>query len=518
MRSALLVGVFRGFDFLLSFLISILLAGRFGAGGQIDAFFIARRATIGLGDTIHNLVSTVVMPAVVARQARGSPISARNLPRRAWLFGGGLLLLTLLGTLFPGTIVAVFAPGFDAPRHALAARVMQILMPLLPIAVIGSLLMAVLQANRRFLGAEMNKLVQRGLLVLVLALAIPPLGILSAAWTMLIAGVLGLGLLLAMSWTIIRSHPEELLRPKPKAAEHEQVAGGGMLAAMLLHAYYLGSNVIDFAVASTLDAGSVAALEYGSRLVSLLPGLVTASVYVVIYPEVVRALRDPDSRRAGARIAGYQRLAFLVQLPVAIGLMVAARPIVDLIFGHGVFAQSSIDATAAVTVGYAAAAMFLMPLHVTTTAIYADTQRSSLRAMALIALAGLALRAGLVVVLARVWGEAGIAWAAAVATVGSLMLAMTIAARRLPHMDMAAQARDFARIGLCGTIAAAVGYAVLRLMGEGGMLWDLCTIGLIGLATLGAYVGTASALRIPEVDGARRLIESRLVRWRESRS
>jgi murein biosynthesis integral membrane protein MurJ len=513
LRSALSVGAMRGVDFLLSFLVSVLIAGRFGATAQIDSFFLARRATIGLGDTIRNLVSTVVMPSIVARQEQGQAITARSLPRRVYLFIGGLLLFTLAGMLAPSAIVTVFAPGFDAGRHDLAARLMTILLPLMPIAVVGSLLMAVLQANRRFMSAELSKLLQRALLVLVLAFAIPPLGIMSAAWTMLIAGVLGLGLLLSASWRTIRAHPEALLPHKSSDAETGRLAmGGGVLAAILLHFYHQMTTVIDFAAASALDEGSVAALEYGSRLVSLLPGLVTASLWVVIHPEIVRALRDPDGASGAAKIAEYQRLGLLVQLPVSIGLMLAAFPIVDLIFGHGAFDKESVATTGQVTAGYAAAAIFLMPFNVTTMAIYADPRRPCLKEMAVLATLGLALRGGLVLLFARLWGETGIAWGAALATLGALLISMTLTARRLPDMDMKRQAADFARIGLCGVVAGAAAYAASAAMGRGGSAWDVASIAVIGSVTLAVYVGAALALRVPEMGTAGRIFAAKLPR------
>jgi putative peptidoglycan lipid II flippase len=405
----------------------------------------------------------------------------------------------------------VFAPGFDGDRRGLAEDLVSILMPLLPIAVLASLLAALLQAHKRFFTAEASKMLQRGLLVLVLAFAIPPLGILSAGWTMLAGGAIGLALLSVAAFRTVRADPTSLFRKKPGQSEEHGGSGGGLVAAIVLQVYYAATTLIDFAVASTLAVGSVSALEYGSRLVSLLPGLVTASVFTVIYPELIRTMRGPDRERASVTFGEYQRLAFFVQLPVSIGLMIAAYPIVDVIFGHGAFKQADIAATASATAGFAAAAIFLMPFNLTTGAIYADPRRSPLLDISIIAVAGLLLRAALVLLAAPRFGAPGIAWAAAGATFGVFLIATIIAARRFPRFALAAQLREFARCGICGLAAALAGAGVLIVLPRDvGTLDGLAVIALLGVATLVVYAATGAALHVPELRQAAALIRARL--------
>ncbi|HEX8257442.1 MAG TPA: lipid II flippase MurJ, partial [Allosphingosinicella sp.] len=514
-RSTLVVTVVRGIDFVLSFLVSVLLASRFGVSGQIDAFFLARRITVGFAETIRHLVNMVVVPAVVARQERGDQPGEHGLPRQFYLFLGFIALLTLVGTFAPGPLVAFFAPGFDGERFDLTSRLTSIMMPLLAIAIVSSLLMALLQANRRFFSAEASKTLQRALLVAMLFFLIPPLGIFDAAWTMLIGGVVGLVYLTAVSWRFLRADPSRLLTAKAKKPSADRARGGGLVAAIILQLYYVATSLVDFAVASTLDVGSVSALEYGTRLVSILPGLVTASVYTVIYPELIRAMHDRDPIRAAAKIGEYQRLTLFIQMPVSIGLMLTAYPIIDIIFGHGQFGQANVAVTAAVTVGYAAAAIFLMPFHIATSAIYADPARSPAVDIAIICVGGFAVRAALVAAAAP-FGAEGIAWAATLATALTLALAMVVARRRFPHFSLAAQARDFASTGLCGLAAAAAGILLLQFLpSDVGVVDGLAVIALVGSAALAVYAAAGWLLRVPELREASALVAARFGRARK---
>lgn len=510
-RSAGLVAAIRGLDFGLSFLVSVLLANRFGASNQLDAFFLARRTTVGFADMIRKLVGQVVLPPVLAAVDAGKAPTLAHLPRRLTWFLGGFALLMLAGMIVPRQLVALFAPGFRGEQAALTATMMRIMMPLLPIAVVASLLATVLQARRRYLVSEGTNMVQRAVLVLVLALFVPPLGIVAGAWTMLVAGIVGFGILLAGAWSIVRP------RGGARAARDAPVppAGGGLAAAIVLNVYFQATALLDFAFASTTDDGGVAALEYGSRLVSLVPGLLMSSLATVLTPELVRAVQGPDRATVAGEIQRFQRIALFAQAPVSVGMMLGATLMVSALFGHGAFGREAILAAATCTAGYAAAAIFLAPMTAVTSAIYADPHRSPLRDLAIVAAAGLAIRVATLAIATRLAGIAGIAWGAAVATALSFIVAEVIAVRRFHHFRLGAQIADLARTLLCAAIAAAAG---------GGLLWavpmprklpgELALLALLGATVVASYALAAVALRVPEVAALRGVVEGIVARRR----
>ncbi|MEH3037577.1 MAG: hypothetical protein PGN23_13990 [Sphingomonas adhaesiva] len=516
-RSAGLVAAIRGVDTLLSFLVSVLLANRFGASGQLDAFFLARRTTVGFADTIRKLVGQVALPPVIAAADRGAPLTLAILPRRLTWFFAAFGMVMLAGILIPGVLVHLFAPGFRGAQHALTARMMAIMMPLLPLAVIASLLAAVLQARRRYGLSEGTNLLQRALLVLVLALLVPPLGIVAGAWTMLASGVVGFAILLAGAWSIVcpaRSAPDA-----PAAALPTPAVGGGLLAAVVLNGYFQASSLIDFAFASTTADGGVAALEYGARLVSLIPGLVMSSLATVLAPELIHAVQQRDRAAAAAGIERFQRLVLFAQAPVSVGMILGAPLMVAALFGHGKFDAAAIASAAACTAGYAAAAVFLAPMSAITSAIYADPHRPCLRDLTVIAVLGLALRAGLVGIAAPVWGAGGIAWAAAGATALTFVVAEAVAVRRFHHFHLARQLLELARCLLCAAVAALAGSALLALLpAPRSTVAELALLGLLGAIVVAGYAAAALALRVPEVAQLRALAPALLARHKRRRA
>jgi putative peptidoglycan lipid II flippase len=510
-RSAGVVALIRGLDFGLSFLVSVLLANRFGASGQLDAFFLARRTTVGIADTIRKLVGQVVLPPVIAAVDRGIAPSVHLLPRRSAWFLATFALVMLAGMLVPGVLVSLFAPGFKGAQHSLTEQMMRIMMPLLPIAVVASLLAAILQARRRYLLSEGTNLVQRAILVLVLALFVPPLGIVAGAWTMLVSGVVGFLILLAGAWTIVRPRGS----PAPIEDTPAPVKSQGLAAAIVINLYFQASSLLDFGFASTTQDGGVAALEYGSRLVSLVPGLVMSSLATVLAPELIRAVQHPNRAEAAAGIQRFQRIALFAQLPVSVGMMLGAPLMVSALFGHGAFDATAIATAAACTAGYAAAAIFLAPMSAITSAIYADPHAPSLRDLSIIAVLGLTIRTALLAVAAPLWGAPGIAWAAAAATAIIFGVAQIVAVRRFHHFHLPAQLADLARNALCAGIAGFAGWALLHLVPEPQMvLSELALLTALGALVVLVYLGAALVLRVPEVANLRDIAQALTAKFR----
>ena len=503
LRSGLVVAGVRGLDVGLSFLVSVLLANRFGASGQLDAFFLARRTTVGFADTIRKLVGQVVLPPVIAAMDRGQAPSVRLLPRRIAWFLAAIALATLAGILVPGRLIGVFAPGFRAVQHDLAATMMAIMMPLLPLAVGASLLAAILQARRRYMLSEGTNLVQRAVLVAVLAFLVPPLGILAGAWTMLASGVVGFVILLAGAWTLIRPRGAAQATPAPAPT----TPGGGLAAALVLNLYFQATALMDFAFASTTTDGGVAALEYGSRLVSLVPGLVMSSLVTVLAPEMIRAVQQPDRALAAEGIQRFQRIAFFAQLPVSVGMMLGSHIMVRALFGHGAFDDRAVAMAAASTAGYAAAQIFLAPQSAITSAIFADPAKPALRDLAIIAAFGITVRLAMLAVAAPAWGAGGIAWAAAIATAVAAVMAQGVAARRFHHFSLRMQVADLARSALAAGVAAAAGWALLAVLPCPRYVpADLATLCALGATVLLTYAGAAMLLGVPELAAVREII------------
>ena len=103
-----MVFAIRIVDLLFSFAMSTLLASRFGASAQLDAFFLARRTTNGVADASGKLVHMALMPHLVARL--DSTASLVALFRNRLAAGAAAIILGIVSValLWPSSFVARF--------------------------------------------------------------------------------------------------------------------------------------------------------------------------------------------------------------------------------------------------------------------------------------------------------------------------------------------------------------------------------------------------------------------------
>lgn len=174
------------------------------------------------------------------------------------------------------------------------------------------------------------------------------------------------------------------------------------------------NTLVDRAVGSTLEDGTITALTYGWRLVDLPETVVIAALLVPLSPALGAAADDrPEPRRLVTRGLS---VVVTVLAPVCAVFVVAAGPLVATASGHGAFDDGDVAATATAVVGYAPALLALGFRQVVVRASYA---LGDSRGPVVVAVLAMVVNVVGDIALAPVLGLAGIA----VATTASLVVA-----------------------------------------------------------------------------------------------
>ena len=103
-----------------------------------------------------------------------------------------------------------------------------------------------------------------------------------------------------------------------------------------------GNVVVDQAMAAMLATGSVAALNYGNRVVQLPLSLLAAPLGTALMPylsQLVAAKNWRELRRTASR---YIAMSLAIALPLTAGLVFFSRPIVRLLFHRGAFSEADV--------------------------------------------------------------------------------------------------------------------------------------------------------------------------------
>lgn len=476
---------------LLGFARDSVMAALFGAGPVADAFLVAFQGINVVRRLLtEGALNAALVPAWLRLREAGGPTAAAAFAGTVLGTVSAALVVAaaLIGLAMP-LVIAALAPGFAGqPTLQLAVENARLMLPYLAFAGPVTVLMALLNAQHRFVLTAFSPLLFNIALIAVMAVLLGwRVDAVHAA--LIIAGTVGIAGLLQL--LILVSHGGSIASPLRISFDADMrgflgKAAPGMIASAGPQLLVLGGAII----ASSLPS-AVSWLYFANRLVELPLGIVGVAMGTVLVPELTRALRSGDRGALARAESRGLELAVGLALPATLGLIVLSEPIVRMLFEHGAF-------TADDTASTARALMWLalgLPAHVLVKALSpAFFAREDTMTPLWAALKGIAVALALAVVLGRLYGASGIAasiaagaWSSAFSLVrqGAVSFGFSIdvaARRRLPRivaaalamgallwlsaaflLPPAADAHGFARAALLGGLIAA-GIAVYGLL------------------------------------------------------
>jgi murein biosynthesis integral membrane protein MurJ len=413
----------------------VVVSAKFGAGPAMDAYFVAAAFPLLLVQLISSAIEAAVIPVYSQLRMRSSrEETARLFSTLLNCMALGALLLTL--ALFASRQPLVFfsAPGLDEARLNVAVGLTPLLYMIIPLSLVTGLLECVLNAEGQF-----GWPAYAGLLVPLTTALLALLGGRSWGIVVLCAGSL-CGTVLQFVVVCVRASRAglryqlvmDVRNPHLRLILHS--AWPVLLGALISQ----GSPLVDQIFASTLPAGSISALNYALKLVSIFSGVIFVSVGRAILPYLARqaALGDPEYRAFKGTLRLYLWGVVLCTLLLSLLLLLLARPLVQLLFQHGAFSEADTRDTVLILSGFG---IGLMPMATVFLLSRAFNALGETRIPMYIAFVSVGANALCDALFAHFWQSFGIALAtSAVSLLSSLLLLITLRHRlgtlRLWHL------------------------------------------------------------------------------------
>jgi putative peptidoglycan lipid II flippase len=460
LRSAATVGSYTMASRVLGFIRDILTAAFLGAGPVADAFFVAQR----LPNLFRSLFaegafSAAFVPLFAGTIAHdGKAVAKRFAEDSLSVLLTALFIFVLLGEIFTPSLLDILAPGFRAEpdKFALTVGLTRIAFPYLLFISLTALQGGILNSVERFAATAATPMLLNIFLIGALVLVRPISGE-ALAWALSLSGFA------QFLWLMVSCHRAGLGLSLPRPRLTPEVKR--MLKLMLPGVFGAGVTqlnlVVSTAVASLLPTGAVSYLYYADRLDQLPLAVVGIAVSTAILPALSRQVRLGDD--AGARHTQNRglELALFLTLPSAVGLGVAAWPIMTVLFQRGAFGPVEANATASALAAYAAGLPAFVLIKIMTPGFFARHDTATPVKVAIAAMAtNLVLTVGLGLLLP--FRHVGIASATSIAGWVNALSLMVLLHRRGHFILDARSRRIVPRI-----VAASVGMGVLLwLMNE----------------------------------------------------
>jgi putative peptidoglycan lipid II flippase len=260
-----------------------------------------------------------------------------------------LILITVVFVIaMPAVVIAVASERWtgDPEKFEFTVLLTRITFPYLIFIAMVSLFSGILNSLSRFVAAAFAPALLN--IALLGALLLIPQGgwatALALSWSVLVGGVLQLALcVFAARRAGVRL---KLLPPRmtPRVKEllililPATIGAGGYYISQLFYAYF----------ATRLPEGSFVYLSQADRLNQLPLALVGSAIGTAILPAISRHIGLGEERQAATIQGRATELAMLLTIPAAIALMVAAEPIMTVLFEGGRFTAADASVSALV--------------------------------------------------------------------------------------------------------------------------------------------------------------------------
>ncbi|MDZ8238327.1 MAG: lipid II flippase MurJ [Nostoc sp. ChiQUE01a] len=311
----------------------LLVAQRFGTGDDIDAFLIALLIPSFIINVIAGSFNTALIPTYMQVREQEGTKAAQRLFCGATISGLGLLLITtilmvILAPLYLPRIAAGFSPQkLDLTFHLLCA-----IAPFILLSGIVVIWGAVLNAGERFALAAFSPIITPTVTVILL-LMLKSWGIFALAAGLVCGAVLEiiiLGIALhrqGISWLPKWYGFDTNLRQVVR--QYFPMIAGGLLMC--------STNLVDQSMAAMLLPGSVAALNYGNKIIAFPMSLATTALSTAVIPYFSKMIATNNWLGTRRTLKRYIQIIFVTTTLLSAFLFIFSESIVQILFQRGSF-------------------------------------------------------------------------------------------------------------------------------------------------------------------------------------
>lgn len=465
---------------ILSILQPILIAFYIGAGSSTDTYFLAFTAT--------TLVTKIVTEGMLAssiplyqqidkRDGLKGRVDFTNNLLNTYSFIA--LALVIVGIIFAPFIIRVFGPGFSGEEFSQAVRLFRIGVPYLFFDIIRIIGSGYLQSIHAFKAGARSGISYNLVFIIYLLFLSQYFGM---------EGLMVAGIVAVISQIIILWKPvfKGGYRYKLQVLIKDRllVRFNTFMFPILMGVGVNQVNlVIDNAIGSTLESGTVSGLNYANDIITFFITLIIMALVTAIFPILSERFRDDDSKTVKESFRYSLKLMILTSVPLVILFITLAGPLVRLFYQRGEFSLEDTAAIAGILRYYAPAVVGMSLLLLLNRIFYAV---HSVITPVVIGLISLVFNAVLSIVFSRFFGPEGIALGTTVSVTLVTLYAMTKLNLMYEIFSFRVAISTLSKIFVAGLAMAAI---ILFLNSDLGGILELSGLGNMVLVFISAGLG-----------------------------
>lgn len=395
---------------ILSFVKEALIANYFGVSYIVDAYTIAIQVPVLLFSFVSVAIQSIVVPVYSDIFYNEGKDKAREYINHLMTI---LLLFTVflvvIGECFAGELVYLSAPGFDDVTHQLSTHLLRITFPTIIMAIVGQVLVAVLNVHKRFVLPSFAVFFMNVSMIIAIVLLHKELGITSACIGQLIGDLLRALFLIIIARKFYHySFAFNLHDVSVKKTLKLSVPVFFSISIAEVNA------IVNRIVGSLLIVGSISAITYANKINTVLMQLFVSAIATVVYPLYAESSAKGNMSQLNTRINLTLSVYALFVVPLMFGVFVFKKELIEVAFARGVFDKSAVELTQNL-LGLYAIGMLFMAIRTPITNVYYSLKNT--KTPAINASIGAIINIVLNILLAHILGVQGIAIATSITAV-----------------------------------------------------------------------------------------------------
>ena len=427
-KSTLAIIIFSLIGKVFGFFRESLTAYVFGAGIEMDAFSLAQGATATISAFVTQAIATTYIPSVQkAENDHGS--SRKNYFTNNLLLIASLVsfVLIILGIVFPKQIALLTVSTKNPETYAIVIKLIQVGMPVVLFSSWVGVMEGYLQHGGKFAATGAIAIPLNLTYIIYLALFSHHVGIMGLT----IASVLGI---LAQFLFLLPNAMKIGYRPKLVADfKDEYVQNAIMLALPVFVSVSVNdiNIIVNRRLASTMCEGAASILYYSNKLNTMIIGIFITAITAIVFPILTRTLGSGDMKLGKKVMNASVKTVLFIAVPATVGLIILARPIIEIAFVRGSFTAANGIAATSTLRCYSLSLISISVINVLNRIYYSigDTKTPFY-----VGVTNVAINVGLNLLVARHFGTNGLAASVSIATTIAVFISFILLKRKIGNL------------------------------------------------------------------------------------
>ncbi|MEM6752563.1 MAG: lipid II flippase MurJ [Cyanobacteria bacterium P01_C01_bin.38] len=311
----------------------LVVAWRFGTQDELDAFYIALLVPSFVINVIAGSFNSAFVPTYIQVLQKQGVKAAQKLFSSATLSNIGLLVIAGIFIVITAPVyLQLIGSGFSSQKLGLTFNLLLVIAPLIMLSGIMEIWGAVFNAREHFALFALVPIITP-IVSFILLLGLESWGIFA------LAAAISCGALIELAILGVGLHKQGIsLYPKWYGFDSNLRQVSKQYAPMIAGSLMICSaSTIDQLMVAMLSPGSVAALNYGNRLIASPISLMTIALGTAVIPYFSKMVASRDWKGVSHTLKRYLLIIFLITVPLAIIMFVFSQPIVKIFFQRGSF-------------------------------------------------------------------------------------------------------------------------------------------------------------------------------------